>query len=101
MIPFSDPSASYKSLKGGIDQAIQRVLDSGWYVLGQEGESFENEFANFHGSNLHAVGVANGTDAIALCLRAVRLGKGDEVITVHTQPWQRLQGPNRQVAYRY
>ena len=85
MIPFSDPSASYQSHKDEIDQAIRRVLDSGWYVLGQEVESFEHEFANFHGPNLHAVGVANGTDAIALCLRALRLGTGDEVITVsHT-----------------
>jgi dTDP-4-amino-4,6-dideoxygalactose transaminase len=85
MIPFSNPSASYQSHKDEIDQAIRRVLDSGWYVLGQEVESFEHEFANFHGPNLHAVGVANGTDAIALCLRALRLGTGDEVITVsHT-----------------
>ena len=85
MIPFSDPSASFKAHKIEIDQAIQRVLDSGWFVLGKEVDNFENEFAAFHGENFHAVGVANGTDAIALCLRSLGLGKGDEVITAsHT-----------------
>ena len=81
MIPTSDPSASYKSHKSEIDLAIKRVLDSGWYVLGNEVKLFENEFAAFHGENLHATGVANGTDAIALCLRGLGLGPGDEVIT--------------------
>jgi len=81
MIPFSDPSASYKAHKSQIDQAINRVLDSGWYVLGSEVDGFEKEFASFHGNDFHAVGVANGTDAIALCLRGLGLGIGDEVIT--------------------
>ena len=81
MIPFSDPSASYKAHKIEVDEAIQRVLDSGWYVLGKEVNAFEKEFASFHGENLHSVGVANGTDAIALCLRSLELGHGDEVIT--------------------
>jgi len=81
VIPTSDPSASYKSHKSEIDLAIKRVLDSGWYVLGNEVKLFENEFAAFHGENLHATGVANGTDAIALCLRGLGLGPGDEVIT--------------------
>ena len=61
------------------------MLESGWFVLGQEVEVFEKEFAAFHGENFHSVGVANGTDAIALCLRSLGLGLGDEVITVsHT-----------------
>ena len=81
MIPFGDPSASYQAHKMEVDEAIQRVLDSGWYVLGKEVNAFEEEFASFHGENLHAVGVANGTDAIALCLRSLGLGLGDEVIT--------------------
>ena len=81
MIPFSDPSASYQAHKTEIDEAIQRVLDSGWFVLGKEVENFEKEFAAFHGENFHAVGVANGTDAIALCLRGRGLKNGDEVIT--------------------
>lgn len=81
MIPFGDPSASYQAHKSEIDHAIKRVLDSGWYVLGTEVEEFEKEFASFHGKDLHAVGVANGTDAIALCLRGLGLGIGDEIIT--------------------
>ena len=85
MIPFSDPHASYQAHKDEIDDAIQRVLDSGWYVLGQEVESFEQEFADLHGIDFHAIGVANGTDAIALALRCIGLGAEDEVITVsHT-----------------
>ncbi len=81
MIPFGDPSASYQAHKSEIDQAIKRVLDSGWYVLGKEVEALEKEFASFHGNDIQAVGVANGTDAIALCLRGLNLGIGDEVIT--------------------
>ena len=81
MIPFSDPSASYQAHKSEIDQAINRALDSGWYILGSEVDGFEKEFASFHGKDFHAVGVANGTDAIALCLRGLGLGIGDEVIT--------------------
>ena len=81
MIPFGDPSASYQAHKSEIDQAIKRVLDSGWYVLGTEVEAFEKEFASFHSEDFYAVGVANGTDAIALCLRGLGLGIGDEVIT--------------------
>ena len=81
MILFGDPSASYQAHQSKIDQAIMRVLDSGWYVLGNEVDAFEKEFASFHGKDFHAVGVANGTDAIALCLRCLGLGIGDEVIT--------------------
>ena len=81
MIPFSDPSASYLAHKKEIDEATQRVLDSGWFVLGKEVENLEKEFAAFHGEDFHAVGVANGTDAIALCLRGRGLKNGDEVIT--------------------
>ena len=81
MIPFSDPSASYKSHKEEIDQAIKRVLDSGWYVLGNEVGNFEKEFATFHGSGFSSVGVANGTDAIALALRCLGIGNGEEVVT--------------------
>jgi dTDP-4-amino-4,6-dideoxygalactose transaminase len=85
MIPFSEPSASYLAHKNEIDQAIQRVLESGWFVLGREVETFEKEFAAFHGEDFHAVGVANGTDAIALCLRSLGLGRNDEIITAsHT-----------------
>lgn len=60
--------------------AIDRVVSSGWYVLGPEVEAFEAEFASASGAR-HAVGVGTGTDAIALSLRALGIGPGDEVIT--------------------
>ena len=101
MIPFSDPSASYKSYKSQIDLAIKRVLDSGWYVLGGEVKLFENEFAAFHGENFHATGVANGTDAIALCLRGLGLGLAMRSSPHPTPQWPRLPVLNRQVAPRY
>lgn len=64
--------------------AALRVLESGWYILGPELAAFERDFAAYHQVR-HAVGVANGTDAIELALRALRIGPGDEVITVaHT-----------------
>jgi dTDP-4-amino-4,6-dideoxygalactose transaminase len=63
-----------------IDAALQRVVDSGWFVLGPEVEAFETEFAAMSGTR-YAVGVGNGTDAIALTLRALDIGPGDEVIT--------------------
>lgn len=59
--------------------AIDRVLASGWFILGPEVEAFEREFAAVAGAR-HAIGVANGTDAIALLLRAHDIGPGDEVI---------------------
>ena len=63
-----------------VKAAIDRVLSSGWFVLGPEVEAFETEFAAASGVP-HAVGVGNGTDAITLILRALDIGPGDEVIT--------------------
>jgi dTDP-4-amino-4,6-dideoxygalactose transaminase len=79
MIPFLDVGAAYRELKSEIDDAVQRVLDSGWYILGPEVEAFESEWANYCGSG-YAVGVANGLDALTLTLRALDVGEGDEVI---------------------
>lgn len=79
MIPFLDLGAAYRELKAEIDAAVQRVLDSGWYVLGPEVEAFEAEWAAYCGAG-HAVGLANGLDALILALRAVGVGPGDEVI---------------------
>ena len=79
MIPFLDVKATYVELREQIDAAMARVMDSGWYVLGGEVEGFETEFAAWTGAR-HCVGVANGLDAIALALRAVGIGPGDEVI---------------------
>jgi len=66
--------------RAAIEAAIARVIDSGWFVLGPEVAAFEREFASAVGAG-HAVGVNTGTDAIALALRALDIGPGDEVIT--------------------
>ena len=63
-----------------IDQGVRRVIDSGWYVLGPEVDAFEQAFAQAVGAE-HAVGVGTGTDAIAIILRGLGIGRGDEVIT--------------------
>lgn len=78
-IPFLDLGAAYRDLKPEIDTAIARVLDSGWYILGPEVEAFEAEWAEYSGAR-HAVGLANGLDALILALRALDVGPGDEVI---------------------
>jgi dTDP-4-amino-4,6-dideoxygalactose transaminase len=78
-VPFLDLRAAYLELKSGIDSAVARVLDSGRYVLGTEVEAFESEFAAYCGAD-HAIGVANGLDALHLALRAMGIGPGDEVI---------------------
>lgn len=75
----------FLSLRPGEDDlavrtAVQRVIDSGWFVLGPELEAFEHEFAAASGA-AHAVGVGTGTDALALMLRGLGIGPGDEVIT--------------------
>ena len=84
MIAQCDPRAGYLAHKGKIDAAISRVLKNGWYILGQEVQAFEQAFAEWL-KTAHAVGVANGTDAIELALRAAGIGLGDAVATVsHT-----------------
>ena len=84
MILCGNPQAQYLAHKAEIDAAMQAVLDGGRYVLGPETAAFEKEFAAWVGV-AHAVGVANGTDALHLALRALGVGQGDEVITVsHT-----------------
>jgi dTDP-4-amino-4,6-dideoxygalactose transaminase len=84
MILQANPKAGYLAHKPEIDAEIQRVLASGYYILGPEVEAFEREFAAFVGVN-HAIGVANGTDALEIALRACGVEAGDVVITVsHT-----------------
>jgi dTDP-4-amino-4,6-dideoxygalactose transaminase len=79
-----DPLAGYLAQREDIDAAIARVLGNGRYVLGPETEAFEREFAAFVGVR-HGVGVANGTDALALALQAIGISAGDAVISVaHT-----------------
>jgi len=81
LIPVANPKAEFTSLRTQIQEAIQAVLESGRYILGEQVKSFEREFAEFLRVD-NCVGVANGTDALALALRAVGVGPGDEVITV-------------------
>jgi len=84
MILCSNPLAQYQAYKAEIDTAIQRVLDKGWYILGEETSLFEAEFAAYIGVS-HGIGVGNGTDALHVALVACGIGPGDEVITVsHT-----------------
>ncbi len=83
-IPQSNPKASYTACKQQIDAAILEVMSSGWYILGQQGVAFEREFATYLGLK-SAVGVASGTDALHLALRACGVGPSDLVITAsHT-----------------
>ncbi len=84
MIPFFDLKPLHNELARPLGDAVARVLASGWYVLGPEVEAFECELANYLTAK-HAIGVANGTDAIELALRALGIRPGAEVITVsHT-----------------
>lgn len=84
MIPAANPGAGYRAYRTEIDAAVARVLASGWYVLGAEGVAFERDFAAWLGA-ARAVGCANGTDALALALRALGIGPGSAVVTVsHT-----------------
>jgi len=78
-IPFLDLKSAYLELQSEVDTAIKRVLDSGWYILGEELESFEQEYATYCEAK-HCVGVANGLDALHLALLALGVGVGDEVI---------------------
>ncbi len=77
----ADPKATYLAAKTEIDAAIQRVLQSGLYILGPEGEAFEKEYSAWLGV-AGTIGVANGTEAIELALRAAGIGPGDKVVTV-------------------
>jgi dTDP-4-amino-4,6-dideoxygalactose transaminase len=78
-IPFLDLKATYLELQPEIDAAIQRVLSSGWYILGEEVESFEQEYAKYCEAR-YCIGLANGLDALHLALIALGVGPGDEVI---------------------
>lgn len=81
---FANPSAQYRSYQHQINLAISKVLESDQFILGSEVKTFENKFAKYIGTKT-AIGVANGTDAIEIAIKALRLETGDEIITVsHT-----------------
>ena len=79
MIPLVDLVAQYHAIKSEIDSAIQSVLESGKFILGPQEQIFETEVASYLGVK-HAIGVASGTDALIIALRALGIGPGDEVI---------------------
>src|SRR5215208_5403219 len=78
-VPLFDTAAALAPLREEIDAAIARVIDSATFILGPEVSAFEQEFATYCGAR-HAIGVANGTDAITIALRAMGVGPGDEVV---------------------
>src|ERR1700727_665714 len=78
-VPLFDTATPLQPLREELRAAVERVLDSERYILGPEVSFFEQEFAAHCGAE-HAVGVANGTDAITIALRAMGVGPGDEVI---------------------
>jgi dTDP-4-amino-4,6-dideoxygalactose transaminase len=78
-VPFLELKPAYEELRAGFDAAYQRVMDSGWYLLGVEMKAFESEFAKYCEAK-HCVAVGNGLDALHLILRAYDIGAGDEVI---------------------
>ncbi len=83
-IAFNGLGAAYQAYKAELDEAAQRVMESGWYILGKEVRDFEQDFAAYTETG-YCVGVNSGTDALLLALRALQIGPGDEVITVaHT-----------------
>ena len=78
-VPFLDLKAAYKELQAPLDAAYRRVMGSGGYVMGQEVEAFEDEFAGYCESR-YCIGVGNGLDALHLILRGYEIGAGDEVV---------------------
>ena len=78
-VPFIDLDAMRLELGGELERTVERVVGSGWYLLGPELEAFERDFASYCGAR-HCVGVASGMSAIELALQAAGVGPGDEVI---------------------
>lgn len=80
-VPFGDLKRQYHAHRAEYDEAVARVMERGWFVLGTEGEQFENEFAQYMGAP-YCAGCNSGTDAIHLALAAHGIGAGDRVMTV-------------------
>ena len=78
-VPLFDTATPMAPLRGEIDAAIARVVDSGRFILGPEVAAFEHEFAAYCGAS-QAVGVANRTEALTIALRAMGVGPGDDVV---------------------
>src|SRR3989344_3030617 len=80
MIPLVDLKAQYNSIKDEIDGAIQNVIDASSFIMGEDVEKFEKEFADFCNAK-YAVGTSNGTTALHLAAEAIGIKLGDEIIT--------------------
>jgi len=78
-VPFLDLKEPYEEIGSQLDEAYRRVMQSGWYIMGEECQAFEQEFATFCGVQ-HCVGVGNALDGLHILLRAMSIGRGDEVI---------------------
>src|SRR5690242_8061908 len=78
-VVFLDLRETYLEIKDELDAACQRMMDSGWYILGREVRAFEDAFAGFCNVK-HCIGVGNGLEALQLILRAYGIGATDEVI---------------------
>lgn len=78
-VPLQDPAREHRALRERLEPALLEVAASGRYVLGPRGEAFEGELARYLGVE-HVVGVGSGTDALVLSLRALGIGRGDEVV---------------------
>ncbi|MTD45431.1 DegT/DnrJ/EryC1/StrS family aminotransferase [Conexibacter sp. W3-3-2] len=85
-VPLFDPATPVRALRGALREAVDEVLDSEHYILGSRGEAFEREFADYLGVP-HAAGVANGTEAITIALRALGVGPGDDVVVPSFTFW--------------
>jgi len=85
-VPLFDTETPRRALRAELRSAVHRVLDGGRFVLGPEVEAFEREWAAYLGAR-HAVGVANGTEAITIALRALGVGPGDEVVVPSFTFW--------------
>jgi len=79
-IPFNVLAPGVQSIRGELDEAIARVLDSGWFLMGPELQAFEREFADYHGNGQEAVGLGSGTDALRIGLLALGVEPGDDVL---------------------
>ncbi len=79
-VPFNALAPGIQAIRGELDAAIARVLDSGWVLMGPELHAFERDFAAYHGPDHSAVGVGSGTDALRIGLQALGVGQGDDVL---------------------
>lgn len=91
MILFNNFKRQYQGIKRDINSALERVLENGWYILGKEVEDFEKNFSRYIGTK-YCIGVASGTDAITISLKALDIGIGDEVITTNITAFPTITG---------